>query len=126
MRLTGPRVGPALDAVYAAADLVVAPSRTETYGMVVTEALARAIPVVGAAVGGLPEALGTAPDGRLPGLLVAPGRPGCARRGPAPVARATPRCATPCGRPLGSRRAALAGWPETGDRLSALLAEVAA
>ena len=58
LRFTGPRVGRDLDAVYAAADLVVAPSRTETYGMVVTEALARGIPVVGAEVGGLPEALG--------------------------------------------------------------------
>ena len=66
---------PQLDAAYAAADLLVLPSRGETYGMVVTEALARGIPVLATAVGGLPEALGRAPDGSLPGLLVAPGDP---------------------------------------------------
>ena len=43
--------------------------------MVVTEALARGIPVLATAVGGLPEALGRAPDGSLPGLLVPPDDP---------------------------------------------------
>jgi glycosyltransferase involved in cell wall biosynthesis len=43
--------------------------------MVVTEALARGIPVLAPAVGGVPEALGHAPDGSLPGLLVPPGDP---------------------------------------------------
>jgi glycosyltransferase involved in cell wall biosynthesis len=38
--------------------------------MVVTEALARGLPVVATDVGGLPQALGRAPDGSLPGLLV--------------------------------------------------------
>jgi glycosyltransferase involved in cell wall biosynthesis len=47
-------------------------SRGETYGMVVTEALARGLPVIATAVGGLPEALGQASDGRRPGLLVPP------------------------------------------------------
>jgi glycosyltransferase involved in cell wall biosynthesis len=67
---TGPRTGTALDAVWAAADLAVLASRAETYGMVVTEALARGVPVLATAVGGVPEALGTAPDGSLPGVLV--------------------------------------------------------
>jgi glycosyltransferase involved in cell wall biosynthesis len=73
-RVTLPGAYPpaALDRAYAAADLLVLPSRGETYGMVVTEALARGIPVVATAVGGLPEALGRAPDGTAPGLLVAP------------------------------------------------------
>jgi glycosyltransferase involved in cell wall biosynthesis len=70
VRLAGPRVGSDLDAAYAAADLLVVPSRAETYGMVVTEALARGLPVLAAAVGGLPETLGRDPDGRVPGLLV--------------------------------------------------------
>ena len=43
--------------------------------MVVTEALARGLPVVATDVGGLPEALGPAADGRLPGLLVPPDDP---------------------------------------------------
>lgn len=70
VRLTGPKMGAALDAAYAAADLVVVPSRAETYGMVVTEALARGVPVLASDAGGLPETLGHDPAGHVPGLLV--------------------------------------------------------
>lgn len=72
LRFVGVRAGRDLDAGYAAADLLVLPSRGETYGMVVTEALARGIPAVAAATNGVPEALGRAPDGTLPGILVPP------------------------------------------------------
>jgi glycosyltransferase involved in cell wall biosynthesis len=72
VEIAGPRTGPALDAAYAAADLLVLPSRAESYGMVVTEALARGIPVLAAGVDGVPETLGRAPDGTVPGLLVPP------------------------------------------------------
>jgi glycosyltransferase involved in cell wall biosynthesis len=72
IRFTGPLTGTALAAAYADADLLVLPSRAETYGMVVTEALARALPVVATEVGGVPEALGTAADGSRPGLLIKP------------------------------------------------------
>jgi glycosyltransferase involved in cell wall biosynthesis len=41
--------------------------------MVITEALARGIPVLASDVGGIPEALGRTPDGRRPGLLVPAG-----------------------------------------------------
>ena len=75
VRFTGPLTGAALDAAYAGADLLVLPSRAETYGMVVTEALARGLPVLGTRVDGVPEALGAAPDGATPGTLVAPGDP---------------------------------------------------
>lgn len=75
IRFLGPRTGKDLDAVYAGADLFVLPSRAETYGMVVTEALARGIPVLATAVGGVAEALGAAPDGTRPGLLVPPDDP---------------------------------------------------
>ena len=69
---TGPLSGGDLDAAYAAADLLVLASRAETYGMVVTEALARGLPVVATAVGGVSEALGWVGADR-PGLLVPPG-----------------------------------------------------
>ena len=71
--MVGPCGGSDLDSRYAQTDLLVSASRTETYGMVVTEALARGIPVLAAAVGGLPEALGRPRDGSLPGILAPPG-----------------------------------------------------
>ncbi|HEV2376645.1 MAG TPA: glycosyltransferase family 4 protein [Streptosporangiaceae bacterium] len=75
VRLTGVLTGAALSHVYTTADLLVAPSRSETYGMAVTEALAHGAPVIAAAVGGLPEALGCTADGTRPGQLVPPGDP---------------------------------------------------
>jgi glycosyltransferase involved in cell wall biosynthesis len=75
IRFAGPLAGSDLDAAYADADLFVLPSRAETYGMVVTEALARALPVVATDVGGVPEALGVASDGSRPGTLIAPDDP---------------------------------------------------
>lgn len=70
VRFVGPLAGTELDHRYAVSDLLVVPSRIETYGLVVTEALARGIPVVANAVGGVPAAMGRAPDGTRPGLLV--------------------------------------------------------
>jgi len=75
VRFPGPRTGADLARSYGAADLLLLPSRAETYGMVVTEALARGLPVVAAEVGGVPEALGHGADGTRPGLLVPPGDP---------------------------------------------------
>lgn len=62
-------------AAYAGADLLVLPTRAESYGMVVTEALAHGLPVVASSVGGVPEALGHAEDGSAPGVLVRPDDP---------------------------------------------------
>ena len=81
VHFAGPRTGAALDSAYAAADLLVLASRGETYGMVVTEALARGVPVLATDVGGVPEALGHG------GLLVPARRPGGLRRRAAPLAR---------------------------------------
>ena len=75
IRLTGVLTGAALSDMYTTADLLVAPSRAETYGMAVTEALAHGLPVIAADVGGLPEALGSTADGTRPGQLVPPGDP---------------------------------------------------
>jgi glycosyltransferase involved in cell wall biosynthesis len=75
VRLAGVLTGEALSHAYTTADLLVAPSRSETYGMTVTEALAHGLPVIAADVGGLPEALGSAADGTRPGQLVPPGDP---------------------------------------------------
>jgi glycosyltransferase involved in cell wall biosynthesis len=75
VRLTGVLTGAALSHAYTTADVLVAPSRVETYGMTVTEALAHGLPVIAAAVGGLPEALGSTADGTRPGQLVPPGDP---------------------------------------------------
>ena len=75
VRLSGVLTGAALSHAYTTADLLVAPSRSETYGMTVTEALAHGLPVIAAAVGGLPEALGSTADGTRPGQLIPPGDP---------------------------------------------------
>jgi glycosyltransferase involved in cell wall biosynthesis len=125
MRFVGPRTGDELDAAYAAADLLVLPSRGETYGMVVTEALARGIPVLATAVNGLPEALGRAPDGSLPGMLVAPGDP-------AALAGALRRWLGDSGlreqlrRSARGRRATLTGWAVTSSLISEVLGRVPA
>lgn len=67
MSFDGPLAGRALDIAFDGADLLVLPSRTEAFGMVVREAAARAVPVLACDAGGVGEALGTG------GLLVEPG-----------------------------------------------------
>lgn len=80
VRLAGVLTGGDLDAAYAVADVLVLPSRTETYGMVVTEALAHGLPVIGSEVGGMSEALGRLADGSRPGILVPPNDPAALAR----------------------------------------------
>src|SRR5207344_1792689 len=75
VRFSGVLTGAALSHAYTTADLLVAPSRSETYGMTVTEALAHGLPVIAAAAGGLPDAVGSTADGTRPGQLVPPGDP---------------------------------------------------
>lgn len=76
--ITGPLTGQRLARTWMRAGLLVLPSRSETYGMVVTEALARGIPVLASAAA---EALGRAPDGSVPGILVPPGDAGALAKG---------------------------------------------
>jgi len=109
--LTGPMSRAALDATYAEADLLVLASRAETYGMVVTEALARGLPVVASDVGGVREALGGA------GVLVAPDDP-------EELAAALRRWLTDAGHraeqraAARSRRTTLSGWDRTVARMA--------
>lgn len=72
--ITGPRTGADLEAVWADTDLLVITSRSETYGMVVAEALAHGIPAIVSAGTGAVEALGDV-DGVAPGVAVAVGDP---------------------------------------------------
>jgi glycosyltransferase involved in cell wall biosynthesis len=123
--LAGPSTGEPLAAAYAAADLVVLPSRAETYGMVVTEALARGLPVLASAVGGVPDALGRAPDGEVPGMLVPPGDP-------APLAAALrrwlgdPELRHGLRQAARRRRATLERWTETSARMAGVLSTLRA
>ncbi len=98
VRFSGPQARAELAGSYSAADVLVLPSRAETYGMVVTEALARGLPVVAADVGGVPEALGHGADGVRPALGCVPPPTmtaafGDARCGPG---SRTPTCAGGC------------------------------
>ena len=117
VRFPGPRSGPELDGAYAAADLLVLASHAETYGMVVTEALARGLPVLATDVGGVTEA--------LPGLLVPPGDPaalGAALRAWLEDAELRDRLR----RAARERRATLRPWAATSSDVAGVLGGVAA
>lgn len=57
--------GEELAAAYASSDVMVMPSRTETLGLVVLEAMCSGVPVVGANAGGIPEMIRNGVDGFL-------------------------------------------------------------
>jgi glycosyltransferase involved in cell wall biosynthesis len=118
IRLAGALTGPELAAAYAGTDLLVSASRGETYGMVATEAPARGIPVLAVRVGGLPVAVGHAPDGSVPGLLVeADELTGAVRRW---LADASLR--ERLRRSARDRRETLTGWDVTARIVSGVLA----
>jgi glycosyltransferase involved in cell wall biosynthesis len=118
----GPLAASDLDRSYAAADLMVLASRAETYGMVVTEALARGLPVVATDVGGVSEALGWGADGIRPGLLVPPEDPAAlaaalrAWLGDAELRSRLRRAAQ-------ERRESLGEWSTTASALARVLAD---
>lgn len=120
VEFVGPRHGDELEQSYDAADLFVLASRAETYGMVVTEALARGIPVLATNVDPLPSTVGLAPDGSVPGLLVPPAELATALRswltesGLRRRLRAAAR----------DRRGMLTGWAETSNSLARVLTQV--
>lgn len=96
-------------------NLALLPSRAETFGMVVTEALARGIPAV-VSEGGAAEALGATATGQRPGVVVPPGDP----RG---LAEALRRWLTDPGHrdllrtAAQARRGTLTGWDVTARRV---------
>jgi glycosyltransferase involved in cell wall biosynthesis len=110
MTLVGPVSDAELATHYDSADLLVLPSRGETYGMVLTEALARGIPVLATAVDAVPDTVGAS------GLLVPPQDAGALRDAlrnwlTDPELRATSRAAARL------RRDRLTGWDESASLL---------
>jgi glycosyltransferase involved in cell wall biosynthesis len=109
---------------YREADLLVVPSRSETYGMVVTEALAAGLPVLATTVGGIPEAVGRTARG-VPALLVPPEDRGA-------LAAALARWLTDAGLRHRLRTAALCrrqtlpDWQRTAEQISDVLVAVQA
>lgn len=60
VHLVGPLSDGSLAQAWGRADVLLVPSRMETYSMVVPEAFARGVPVIASDVGGLPDTVGTA------------------------------------------------------------------
>ncbi|MEU8340713.1 Glycosyltransferase involved in cell wall bisynthesis [Actinomadura meyerae] len=123
VELAGPLTGKRLDDAYAAADALVLASRAETFGMVVTEALARGIPVIATSADGVPDALGWDPAGAVPGLLVPPGDPealatALRRWLVDPDLRGRLRAAARL------RRTMLPGWDDTARRMATVLSRL--
>jgi len=121
VHIAGELAGPELDSLYDSATLLVLPSHYEGYGMVLTEALARGLPVVSTTGGAIPY---TVPDGTA--YLVPPGDP-------AAMARVLGRLLGPGGqeevRRLGevARRhaALLPDWTEAAKGFAQALGELA-
>ncbi len=110
----------ALAAHYRAADVLVVPSRSESFGLVAAEAQACGVPVVAAAVGGLSH---TVADGKS-GILVS-------GWDPADYAAALLRILTEPGLAARLSAGAIAqaerfSWPATADRLLELYSGIAA
>jgi glycosyltransferase involved in cell wall biosynthesis len=116
--MTGALAGNRLEDAYGSADLVVAPSRVESYGMAIADALRRGIPVVASSVGGIPNTVAS-----HAAVLVPPDRPralGDALRrwmvDPGLRERLTEQAR--------SDRAAIPPWSATVDRIAVTLAGV--
>ena len=65
VHFTGPKTGDELSAYYAASDCFVFPSKTDTFGLVILEALASGVPVAAYPVQGPNNIIGTNPVGAL-------------------------------------------------------------
>ena len=121
IRFPGPCTGEELGRACARADLLVLASHAETYGMVVTEALSRGLPVIATDVGGVSDALGHGEHGTRPGVLVPPGEPaalGAALRAWLVDAELRDRLR----RAARERRAELRPWTATASAIADVLA----
>jgi D-inositol-3-phosphate glycosyltransferase len=118
VRFLAPRPHDRLAAVYRAADLVLMPSWSESFGLVALEAQACGTPVVAAGVGGLLHAVG---DGTT-GMLLADHDPEAWARA---IARllSNPRRLAAMGA-AAARFAGAHGWDETASRLLAIYADL--
>jgi glycosyltransferase involved in cell wall biosynthesis len=93
--------------------------------MVLTEGLARGLPVVATSVGGVPEAVGLDDDGLVPGILCPPDDAialGQALRS----WLSEPRLRSRLRESARERRATLDGWDATASALADVLTEAAA
>lgn len=107
------------DAAWAGADLALLPSRVESFGMVVTEALARGVPAVVSETGAA-EALGVTADGERPGAVV-PAGDTAALTGVLRRWLTDSHCRDAFRSAALSRRATLEGWDVTARRVRAAL-----
>ena len=119
VEFAGVQAAAGLDRIYGRSDVLVAPSRTEAYGMAITEAQGRGIPVIASRTGGIPEAVDPAaailvPPGDVDALAEALERwmsdPALRRTLKAGAVRA---------------RSRLRGWRDTVTRISSALGEEA-
>jgi glycosyltransferase involved in cell wall biosynthesis len=119
----GTATGADLDRAYAAADVMVLASRAETYGMVITEALARGLPVIATEVGGVTEALGRGGDEIRPGLMVPADDP-TALAGALRSWLTDAELRARLGRTARERRESLNGWSTTTSIIAGVLTEL--
>lgn len=121
VQLTGPLTGEALEAQWHAADLLVLPSRHETYGLVVLEALAHGIPAVVTDTGAAEALAVGGPERPLPGAVTPVGDPSALADRLREWA-GTERLRTTWRHRAREVRAALPSWEQTAASLRALIA----
>jgi len=117
VRLPGPVPPADLRARYDAADVFVLPSRFETCSMAAREAMARGLPVVGYAVGGLPDNFGKANAG----VLAPPDRPAALADALRPLL-SDPDARTQMGAAARERSRSFPTWAEAGARFHSAVA----
>lgn len=118
--LAGEAGGTVLSRAFLSADLFVLPTRFESYGMAVAEALAYGLPVVSTDTGAIAELVGN--DA---GLLAPPGDRDALHEALARVLR-EPSLLAELARGAAAARARLPGWPQAAARLGRILEQVQA